>query len=74
MRMRAAQDLDPQHAGERKIGRVARVAGDLFARVNARQPLSDEGVPVRSGAIVRFMRGPPFNSLAAVSTASKIFV
>ncbi len=76
MRMRAAQELDPQHAGERKIGRIARIAGDLFACINTRQPLSDEGVPVGAGgggAHARAFRRA-FNSVAAVSTASKIFV
>ncbi len=42
MRLAAAQDLAEQHAGQREVGRIDVLAGDLADAVDALEPLAGD--------------------------------
>jgi len=68
VRLRAAEDLAVEHAGQREVRRVDRAARHLARRVDARKRLAGDPGPGAHDATA-----PPAIRLAAASTASTIF-
>jgi hypothetical protein len=78
VRMRAAQQLDPEHAGKIEVGGVARIARHLLTRIDARQALAEQRAGLFQVRLFRRVHGcsPRWarSSSAAAATESKILV
>ena len=73
MRLAAAQDLAEQHAGQREVGRIDVLAGDLADAVDAAQPLAGDAAFLSAHGVLRVSSGQELRWRAAAITASTIF-
>ena len=73
MRLAAAQDLAEQHAGQREVGGIDMLAGDLADAVDAVQPLAGDASFEAAHDALRASSGHELSWRAAAITASTIF-
>ena len=73
MRLAAAQDLAEQHAGQREVGGIDMLAGDLAYTVDAVEPLAGDATFVGAHDALLACSGHEFIWRAAAITASTIF-